>query len=47
MSVPTTVAHTDAIASLRVALTGQVITPDDPTFDRARTVASGSTAAPP
>jgi FAD/FMN-containing dehydrogenase len=41
MSIPTTLPHTDAIAALRAALTGQVITPDDPVYDATRTVASG------
>jgi FAD/FMN-containing dehydrogenase len=41
MSIPTTFPHTDAIAALRVALTGRVITADDPTYDATRTVASG------
>jgi FAD/FMN-containing dehydrogenase len=41
MSIPTTLPHTDAIAALRAALTGRVITPDDPTYDDTRTVASG------
>jgi FAD/FMN-containing dehydrogenase len=41
MSLPTTLAHTDAIGALRAALTGRVITPDDATYDVTRAVASG------
>jgi FAD/FMN-containing dehydrogenase len=41
MSIPTTLPDTDAIAALRAALTGNVITPDDPIYDATRTVASG------
>jgi FAD/FMN-containing dehydrogenase len=41
MSLPTALAHTDAIGGLRAALTGRIITPDDPAYDATRTVASG------
>jgi FAD/FMN-containing dehydrogenase len=41
MSIPTAPAHTDAVAALRAVATGRVITPDDPIYDEARTVASG------
>ena len=41
MSIPTTLPHTEALATLRATLTGRVITPDDPTYDATRAVASG------
>jgi FAD/FMN-containing dehydrogenase len=41
MSLPTTLAHGDAIGALRTAVSGRVITPDDADYDVARTVASG------
>lgn len=41
MSLPTTLAHSDAIGALRAAVSGRVSTPDDADYDVARTVASG------
>lgn len=41
MSIPTALPHTEVIAAFRAALTGPVITSDDPAYDEARTVASG------
>jgi FAD/FMN-containing dehydrogenase len=41
MSISTSPQHTDAAVALRAALTGRVITPDDPVYDETRTVASG------
>jgi FAD/FMN-containing dehydrogenase len=41
VSTSTTPQHTEIIATLRAALTGRVITPDDPVYDGTRAVASG------